>query len=214
MRWPFGPPHMTLKPSKKTQKKQNKTKKQKKKKKEKKKQENTKNTQKWAFQLSVRIFFFFGWVSKISLFWQLDRKSAHPKNTIKIGVSGPFFLKSRCASRNGHFWTKKSQIHKFQLSFFLPVFFSFNNTKHKILLKPLFLKCFSKPKKREFSKFKLKTLKIGKPNFCTLFLKKAIFRKLPENWGQKKKHKMITECAKQISWNHYFYRLKTQTWTR
>ena len=37
--------------------------------------------------------------------------------------------------------------------------------------------------KREFSKFKLKTLKIEKPNFCTLFLKKAILGKLADNWA-------------------------------
>ena len=150
MRWPFGPPHMTLKPSKKTQKKKKtktkhkktkQTKKQKKKKKkQKKKQENTKNTQKWAFQLSVKIFFFFGWVSKISLFWQLGPKSAHPKNTIKIGVSGPFFLKSRCASRNGHFWTQKSQIHKFQLSFFFACFLLFQQHKtQKFAETPIFI---------------------------------------------------------------------------
>ena len=33
-------------------------------------------------------------------------KSAHPRNTIKIGVSARHFLKTRYASRNGHFWTK------------------------------------------------------------------------------------------------------------
>ena len=111
---------------KKTKKKQ---KKKKKKKKKRKQQEKTKNTQKWAFQLSVNIFFFFGWVSKISLFWQLGPKSAHPENTIKIGVSGPFFLESRCASRNGHFWTKKTKIHKFQLSFFFACFLLFQQQK-------------------------------------------------------------------------------------
>ena len=36
-----------------------------------------------------------------------------------------------------------------------------------------------------------------------------MFRKLPDNWAQNKEHKMITECANQISSNHYFYRQKT-----
>ena len=172
MRWPFGPPHMTL--TKKNKKRQ---------KKKRKKQEKTKNTQKWAFQLSVKIFFFFGWVSKISLFWQLGPKSAHPKNTIKIGVSGPFFWKADVRHETAIF-DQKTKIHKFQLSFFLPVFFSFNNRKHKKCWNPYFYSVLAN-QKREFSKFKLKTLKIENPNFCTLFLKKAIFRKLPDNWAQK-----------------------------
>ena len=113
MRWPEGPPHMTLKPSKKKhKKKQQNKKKQKKQKKEKKKEKKTRKSKKklknelFSYQ---KKFFLFGWVSKISLFGQLGPKSAHPKNTIKIGVSGPFFLESRYASRNGHFWTKKNQ---------------------------------------------------------------------------------------------------------
>ena len=150
MRWPFGPPHLTLKPSKKNQKNKNKTKpketkkktnkeglgpsevalratshdpyflqketQKKTKQKKEKKQEKTKNTQKWAFQLSVKIFFFLGWVSKISLFWQLGPTSAHPKNTIKIGVSGPFFGKQMCVTKRP-FLDQKTKIRKFQLSF-------------------------------------------------------------------------------------------------
>ena len=144
MRWPFGPPHLTLKPSnKKHQKKKNKQNKTKQKNKKKKKKEappkKQQKHQKIAFQLSVKFFLFLGWLFKVSLFWHLGPESAHPKNTIKIGVSGPLFLESRCASRNGHFWTKKPKIYKFQLSFFLPIFFSFKNKKHKNLLKPLFL---------------------------------------------------------------------------
>ena len=111
----------------------------KKNKKRKKKQENTKNTQKWAFQLSVKIFFFFGWVSKISLFWQLGPKSAHPKNTIKIGVSGPFFWKADVRHETAIFGPKKPKFINSSYLFFLPVSFSFNNAKHKSLLKPLFL---------------------------------------------------------------------------
>ena len=42
----------------------------------------------------ISLFFLFWWVSKISSFWQLGPKSAHPKNTIKIGVSARHFLKT------------------------------------------------------------------------------------------------------------------------
>ena len=63
--WPLNPPKETQK---------NKTKKTKKEKKLEKK-----NTQKWAFQLSVKIFFFFGWVSKISLFDNLAQKARTQK---------------------------------------------------------------------------------------------------------------------------------------
>ena len=65
MRWPFGPPHLTLKPSKK-----NKTKNNNKKQKRKTKKEKVKNTKipKRAFQLSIKIFFFFDRVSKNCLF--------------------------------------------------------------------------------------------------------------------------------------------------
>ena len=150
MRWPFGPPHMTLKPSKRNTKKQQNKKKQKKDKKREKKQEKTKNTQKWAFQLSVKIFLFFGWVSKISLFWQLGPKSAHPKNTIKIGVSANFFLENTYASRNGHFWTKKTQIHKFQIIFFC-LFSSLSTTENtKNCWNTYFYSVLANQKKRIF----------------------------------------------------------------
>ena len=140
MRWPFGPLHLTLKTSKKKQKQKNKqTNKQNKKKKKKKPKKRTAKIPKNSFSIISQIFPFFGWLFKISLFYILAQKKQNPKKTIKIGVLGPFSLKSCCASRNGHFWTKKPQIYKFQLSFFLPIFFSFNNKKHKHLLKPLFL---------------------------------------------------------------------------
>ena len=70
MRWPFGPPHLTLKPSKKKQRNK-KQKKIKNKKTKKNKREKNQKTQKWqkkkTFQLSVK-FFLFWWVSKISFF--------------------------------------------------------------------------------------------------------------------------------------------------
>ena len=142
MRWPFGPPHLTLKPSnkkhqkKKNKKKNKKTKKRKKRSPKKKQQKH----QKIAFQLSVKFFLFFGWLFKISLFWHLGPESLNPKNTIKIGVSGPFFLESSCVSRNGRFWTKKPKIYKFQLSFFLAYFLLFQKQKtQKSAETPIFI---------------------------------------------------------------------------
>ena len=71
---------------------------------------------------------------------------------------------------------QKTQIQKFQLSFFFLPFSLSKTKKHKNLLKPLFYSVLANQKKREFSKNQLKTQKFEKPNFCTLFLKKAIFR--------------------------------------
>ena len=71
----------------------------------------------------------------------------------------------------------------------------------------LFLECFSKPNKEISSKVKLKTENFGNKEELHPLLKKAIFRKLADNWTHKK-HKMITEQKKQIAWNHYKYRPK------
>ena len=83
MRWPFGPPHLTLKPSKKNQKRNKKTKKYKKKqtkktKKKKQKVKKHKNTKKRAFQLSIKMFFF-GGCPKIAFFDNLAQKARTPK---------------------------------------------------------------------------------------------------------------------------------------
>ena len=146
MRWPFGPPHLTLKPSKK-QKTKNKKQKKPKNRKINKKKENkgrkTKKTQKYqkrAFQLSVKIFFLFWRVSKISLFDNLAKKARTQKNTIKIGVSATRFVENSSEWRNGHFWTKKHQIQKFQLSFFFCLFSSLTTTKNtQISWNPYFI---------------------------------------------------------------------------
>ena len=145
MRWPFGPPHLTLKPSnKKHQKnkkknKQKKTKQKNKKKEKKEAKKKTAKTPKNSFSVISQIFPFF-WVAfqNFPFLTPWPRKRA-PKKHYKNRGFRAFFLESRCASRNGHFWTKKPKIYKFQLSFFLPIFFSFKNKKHKNLLKPLFL---------------------------------------------------------------------------
>ena len=172
MRWPFGvgPPHMTLKPSKKNKK----TPKHKKNQKRKKDKKNPKILKNELFSYQSKFYSFLGGCPNFPFFDNLALKARtlkHYKNRgfrklLKKSVTKRPFLDKKPKSRN-------SSYH-----LFLPIFFSFNNKKHKHLL--------SKPKKRKFSKFKLKTLKIEKPNFCTLFLKKTISRKLPDNWARKK----------------------------
>ena len=133
MRWPFGPPHLTLKPSKKN-KKQKTNKKQKKK-----PPKKSKITKKKLF--SYQSIFSIFWVAFQNFpFLHLGPKNLNPKNTIKIGVLGHFFLKSCCASRNGHFWTKKPKIYKFQLSFFFAYFLLFQKQKtQKSAETPIFI---------------------------------------------------------------------------
>ena len=100
-------------------KKQKKQKTKKTKKKTQEKKEEPKKQQKYqkiAFNYQSIFSFFLAGFSKFPFLTPWPKNRA-PKKHYKIGVSGTFFLKSRCASRNGHFWTKKTKIHKFQLSF-------------------------------------------------------------------------------------------------
>ena len=157
MRWPFGPPHLTLKPSKKnkTKKKQkNKTKnkkKNKKKKNQERKSKKHKNTKKRAFQLSVKIFFFWQGIQKLPFLTPWPRKRA-PKNTIKIGVSAYLFWKKVMRHETAIFGQKKTQIQKFQLSFFL-AYFSLSKTKNtKICWNPYSYSVLANLKKRIFQK--------------------------------------------------------------
>ena len=82
MRWPFGPPHLTLKPSnKKHPPKKKETKKKPNKKKEKKKPPTKKQQkhQKKAFQLSVKFFLFLGGFSEFPFFDTLAQKARTQK---------------------------------------------------------------------------------------------------------------------------------------
>ena len=185
MRWPFGPPHLTLKPSKKNtpQKKANKKNNKKQEKKEA-PQKNSKNTKKIAFQLSVKFFHFSCWLFKISLFWHLGPESAHPKNTIKTGVSGPFFWKADVRHETAIFGPKKPEFINFSYHFFWPIFFSFNNKNPKNCWNPYFYSVLANLKKENFQKNNLKHWKL-KNQVLHPFLKKVIFRKLKNNWKQK-----------------------------
>ena len=90
VRWPFGPPHLTLKPPKK------KTEKKKKRKKIPKMSFSVISQNFLCFLLGVRNFpFLTTWPKKRA-----------PQKHYKIGVSANIFLKKTYASRNGHLWTK------------------------------------------------------------------------------------------------------------
>ena len=83
MRWPFGPPHLTLKPSQKNKetknKKQSKTKNRKKKKQKKgKKQKNTKMPKK-SFSVISQIFLFLVGVQNFPFFDNLAKKARNQK---------------------------------------------------------------------------------------------------------------------------------------
>ena len=99
----------------------------------------SKNTPKLAFQLPINFSIFLAGFSTFPFFDTLAQKARTQKSTIKIGVSGSFFWKADVRHETDIFGPQKTSIYKFQLSFFGPIFFSFNNKKPQNLLKPLFL---------------------------------------------------------------------------
>ena len=129
MRWPFGPPHLTLKPSKKKTKQKKTTKNNKKttKKNQERKSKKHKNTKKRAFQLSVKIFFFLTGYPKIAFFDTLAQKTRTQKHYKNRGFSLFFVGKKLCVTKRP-FLGKKTQIQKFQLSF-ISCLFSLSKTK-------------------------------------------------------------------------------------
>ena len=230
MRWPFGPPHLTLKPSKKNKKtkkkqkqknkeglgpsevalwghltwplnppnknktktkqnKQNKktTKNNKKRKTKKEKVKNTKIPKKELFSYQSKFSFFLTGYPKIAFFDTLAQKTRTQKPYKNRGFR-LFFLERSYASRNGHFWTKKTQIHKFQLSFFFLPFFSFSKTKNtKICWNPYFYSVLANLKKENFPKINLKHRKLKNPIFAPIFWKR-LFLDNCQIIGHKKKH--------------------------
>ena len=143
--------------------------------------------------ISQFFLFFLGGCPKFSFFDNLAQKTRTLKH-YKIGVLA-FFEKNICVTKRP-FLDQKNQNPEIPVIIFLPVFFFFSTTKNtKHCRNPYFYRVLANLKKENFQNLNFKTLKIVKLNFCTLFLKKAIFRKLPDNWAQRK-HKMITECAK------------------
>ena len=143
VRWPFGPPHLTLKPSKKNTKKT--------KKKETKKKTKNRKTKKYAkipkkaFQLSV-ILFFFGVDVQIFPFLTTWPKKPAPKNTKNIGVQQPIFGKQFCLTKQP-FLDKKPN-PEIPVIVFFSFIFSFNNKNTKISWNPYFYSVLANLNKR------------------------------------------------------------------
>ena len=113
------------------------------------KQKQKKQREKRAFQLSVKFFFCFWWASKISLFLTAWPKKRAPKKHYKTrGFSKAFFEKQICVTK-WPYLDKNSQIQKFQLSFLLPILFSFNKNIN-ISWNPYFYSVLANLKKRIF----------------------------------------------------------------
>ena len=92
---------------------------------------------KMSFQLSGKIFLFWGGGSKMSFFDNLAKKARTPK-TLKIGVSAKHLKQKNICVTKRPFLDQKNPNPEFQLSFFLPFFLLFQQQKHKKMLKPLF----------------------------------------------------------------------------
>ena len=154
MRWPFGPPHLTLKPSKKTKKqKTKKNQKQKKQKKKTKEREKNPKTQKWqkkSFSVISQIFPFFWWVSKISFFDNLAKKRAPQKHYKNRGFSNPFSGNQFWVTKRP-FLDQKNPNPEIPVIIFLLPFSSLTTTKNtKISWNPYFYSVLADLKKRIF----------------------------------------------------------------
>ena len=163
MRWPFGPPHLTLKPSKKTKKSQ-------KKKLKKKKNLKTQKYQKRAFQLSVKIFIFWGGVQKLPFLTTWPRKRAPPKHYKNRGFSLFVFEKKL-------FVTKRPFLDQKNPNPEIPVIifglFSQSTTKNtKISWNPYFYSVLTNPQKDNFQNLNLKHRKLKNPIFAPFFWKR------------------------------------------
>ena len=168
MRWPFGPPHLTLKPSKKNQKTKKKPKKQTKK--------NTKIPKKRFSVISQNFFFLGGGVQKLPFLTTWPRKRAPPKHYKNRGFS-LFFEKKLYVTKRPFSDLKNPNPEIPVIIFFLP-FFSLSTTKNtKISWNPYFYCVLANLKKENIQILNLKHRKLKNPIFAPFFWKKkAIFR--------------------------------------
>ena len=145
MRWPFGPPHLTLKPSKKNKTKKTKkykTKNKKKNKKRKTKKEKVKkhkNTKKKSFSIISQNFLFLTGYPKIAFFDTLAQKMRTQKHYKNRGFSQLFFLKKVMRHETAIFGPKKPKFINSSYLFFFAFFFSYNNKNTKICWNPYFI---------------------------------------------------------------------------
>ena len=111
VRWPFGPPHLTFNPPKKTKNKkennqknnkknkENKRKNKKKTRETKRSQKNSKNTKKLASQLSVKFFFFWVVFQNFPFLTPWPRKRAPKKHYKNRGLRAFLFGKQMCVTK-------------------------------------------------------------------------------------------------------------------
>ena len=148
MRWPFGPPRLTLKPSqnKKTKKQNQKNKKKKE------KVKNTKNTQKnELFSYQSKVSCFWGGVQKFAFFDNLAQKARTQKNTITIGVSARHFWKKQLLRHETATFGQKNTNPEIPVIIFLP-FSSLSTTENtKICRNPYFYSVLANLKKIIFN---------------------------------------------------------------
>ena len=105
MRWPFGPPHLTLKPSKKTQKTKRK-KENREIKRKKRKSKKIKNTKIPKKSFSVISLIFCG-CPKFPFLDNLAKKRTPKKHYKNRGFSNPFFWKQFCVMKRPFLEKKK-----------------------------------------------------------------------------------------------------------
>ena len=160
-----------------------------------------------SFSVISQKFLIFWWLSNNSLFlttW--PRKRTPQKHYKNRGFGTPIFEKELCVTKRPSL-DKKTQIQKFQLSFFFAIFFSFNNKNTTNCWTPYCYSVLANLKKDNFQNLNLKHWKLKNPIFAPFF-RKRLFLENCKIIGHKKKHKMITE-QKKIAWNPYFYSVKT-----
>ena len=163
--------------------------------------------------ISENFLFFWLGVQNFPFLTTWPKKRAHKKHYKNSGFRAFFFWKADVCHETAVFGPKNPKFINFSYHFFC-LFSSLSKTKNtKICWNPYFYSVFANLKNENFQNLNLKHWNLKNPIFAPFFWKR-LFLENCRIIGDKKKHKMITECAKQISWNHDFYRLKTQTWTR
>ena len=135
MRRSFGPPHLTLKPSKQKTTPQKKTKKTKAEKKEKKRK--TKKIIKNELFNYQSTFSFLGGCPKFPSLTTWPKKRAPPKHYNNRGFSKLFFEENICVAERP-FLDQKKQNPEIPVIIFLAYFLLFQQQKTQKLLKPLF----------------------------------------------------------------------------
>ena len=144
MRWPFGPPHLTLKPSKKkTQKQKKKQRKQKKKQKTRKKRSQKKNSKNYpeiSFLVISQIFLCF-WVAFQNFLFLTPwpRKRAPKKHYKNKGFRAFFFEKLLCVTKRPFLDQKNPKFINFSHHFFWPISSLSTTKKPRIAETPIFI---------------------------------------------------------------------------